>query len=398
MEKGTISGRMLKRAKEYVPDLLSSPWEVVDPDKEMDMKYLKSRLALERRDLTFMDAAFMTSLVDLMEYIRANYRMLCRDIFYGTINEEIKLPWKVRASLEKKLRPRKDRAKELMREFSAGFDDPIIPRIWPKMSWIGGIGTGGFFSYARKMRFFSGKSIPFNNICYAASEAFMAVARHMGDESFVLIPDGGFYEFLPVQGDENAPTLNIDELEVGEDYEIIVTNLSGFYRYRLQDVVRVTGYYNETPMLRFLYRKDQLLSIAGEKTNEEALSWAVQEFGKAVSVHITDYSVYADTAQSPGHYVILAEPDEIVPKEKLSVYQDILDAKLMQSNPSYGEMRRSGVLGHLELLPLQQQTYQLYRDLLIMKGRSANQIKPVRVIDTPMKEKFFFGLRERYDR
>ena len=96
--------------------------------------------------------------------------------------------------------------------------------------------------------------------------------------------------------------------------------------------------------------------------------------------------------------MILAEPDEIIPKEKLSVYQDILDAKLMQANPSYGEMRRSGVLGHLELLPLQQQTYQLYRDLLVMKGRSANQIKPVRVIDTPMKEKFFFGLRERYDR
>ena len=68
----------------------------------------------------------------------------------------------------------------------------------------------------------------------------------------------------------------------------------------------------------------------------------------------------------------------------------------MQTNPSYGEMIRNGDLGPMELIPLQQQTYQLYRDIMIMKGVSANQLKPVRVIDTPMKEKFFFGLREKY--
>ena len=44
------------------------------------------------------------------------------------------------------------------------------------------------------MRKYSGKSIPFSNLCYAASESFLAAARLMGDESFVLIPDGGFHE------------------------------------------------------------------------------------------------------------------------------------------------------------------------------------------------------------
>jgi hypothetical protein len=53
-------------------------------------------------------------------------------------------------------------------------------------------------------------------------------------------------------------------------------------------------------------------------------------------------------------------------------------------------------LGSAEIVFLQQQTYQLYRDLMTMKGASANQIKPVRLIDTPLKEKFFFGLKETY--
>ena len=407
VNKGAISSTLLTSMKDSVPDLLSSPWEVICPgqESEIDMKYLKTRFALEDRKLVFMDAVFMSGLVDLMDYIRENYELLCRDIYYGRIDESVKMPEEMREVMTRYLKPqnpagqsaRRKRAKELLREFREGFEKPIIPRIWPKMSWIGGIGTGGFFPYARKMRKYSGKSIPFNNLCYAASESFIAAARHMGDESYVLIPDGGFYEFLPVESEDETRTLNIDELEAGEDYRVIVTNLSGFYRYRLHDVVRVTGYYNETPMIRFIYRENQLVSIAGEKTNEEDLRWAVEQFYLQTRIHISDYSIFADTESSPGHYVVLLEPDRVIPEERIPYCRDVLEEKLMQANPAYGEMIRKKLLGKLELVFLEQQTYQLYRDLQIMKGVSPNQIKPVRVIDTPQKEKFFLHLREKYD-
>ena len=400
VDQGTISGTVLKSMKDYIPDLLSSPWEIICPDGEMDMKYLKTRLALGIRNLAFMDSVFLTGLVDLMDYIRDNYEMLCRDIYYGRISKKVKVPASVRAALRQQLQPDPLRAKQLLREFRQGFDTPIIPRIWPRMSWVGGIGTGSFFPYVRRMRKYTGKSIPFNNMCYAASESFMAVARHMGDESYVLIPDGGFYEFIPIRGDygdDPTRTLTIEELEVGEDYEIIITNLSGFYRYRIKDVVRVTGYYNEAPLLRFIYRKDQLVSIAGEKTNEEALRYAVREFSLEMGLHVNEYSVYADEKTSPGHYVLFIEPDRIVPKELHERCRNVMESTLMQANPAYGDMIRDGVLGPLEIIFLQQQTYQLYRDLMIMKGHSANQLKPVRIIDTPMKERFFFRLRENYE-
>ena len=303
---------------------------------------------------------------------------------------------RVRALLKNVIHPDHDRARELLREFRQGFDIPIIPRIWPRLSWISGIGTGSFFPYVRRMRKYSGKSIPFNNMCYAASESFMAVARHMGDESYVLVPEGGFYEFIPVRGNDDSRILTIEELEVGEDYEIIVTNLSGLYRYRLGDVVRVTGFYNETPMIRFIYRKDQIVSIAGEKTNEETLRWAVDQFSLSQSIYINDFSIYADTAAAPGHYVLLLEPERTVPFETIAYCRDVMEEKLMQANPTYGEMVRSGALGPLELIFLQLETYKLYRDLMIVRGASANQLKPVRVIDTPQKKNFFFRLKEIY--
>ena len=396
VKQGVISSTLISGVKDSVPFLLSSPWEVVSPGREMDMKYLKARFALADRGLVFMDSVFLTGLVDLMDYIRANYRMLCRDIYHGRINEDVNIPEEVRRTMMRDIVPDPERAKELMREFREGFDTPVIPRIWPKMSWIGGIGTGGFYPYARRMRRYSGKSIPFNNLCYAASESLIAVARHMEDESYVLIPDGGFYEFLPVDSDDETKTLGIDELEIGEDYRVIVTNLSGLYRYQLHDVVRVTGYYNETPMIRFVYRENQLVSIAGEKTNEEDLRWSIEQFYLQTRVHVSDYSIYADTDSSPGHYVMLIEPTALIPKEHLGYCRDVLEEKLMQANPAYGQMVRDGVLGSMELVVLQQQTYQLYREMMIMKGVSSNQMKPVRVIDTPQKEKFFFNLKEPY--
>ena len=46
---------------------------------------------------------------------------------------------------------------------------------------------------------------------------------------------------------------------------------------------------------------------------------------------------------------------------------------------------------------LQPETYLLYRDLLLMKGYSVGQLKPVNVISNEMQRKFFFGLQEDFD-
>ena len=145
------------------------------------------------------------------------------------------------------------------------------------------------------MRQYTGKNIPYSFLNYAASESLMAVARRTGEDGFVLLPDGGFYEFIPVDSEDEETTLTIDQLEAGKDYEIVVTNLSGFYRYKIKDVIRVKGFYNEAPLVSFLYRKNQMISIAGEKTNEEALRWTISKFQDETGVLVRDYSIYADT-------------------------------------------------------------------------------------------------------
>ena len=386
--KGVISGTLLRPMADMLGKIMTSPAEIMFPESDMDMKYLKLRFALEQKRVIGIASPFMTAAVDLMAWLSDNWESMCDDIEAGVIGDEVMLPDELRDRFETSLRPNPGRADELRKEFEKGFEE-ILPRIWPDFQWVGAVGTGGFLQYTQKMRQYTGKNIPFSYMNYAASEAMMAVARRTGDESFVLIPDSGFYEFIPADSD-GEETLTIDEIEVGKDYEIVLTNLSGFYRYRIGDVVRVTGFYNKAPMIAFLYRKNQMVSIAGEKTNEEALRWAIDRFTEDTGLFVRDYSVYADTESSPGRYVILIEPDEEIDPDRIPTYRDIIENRLGEANPSFGAKIESGTLGRTRLCITQQEAYMFYRDLLILKGVSPNQLKPVRVIDSKQKEDFFF--------
>ena len=388
---GSISGRGAYSIKNLLSLMFTSPLEVVFPKETMDSKYVHLRFALMERDLSYIASAFMTAVSDMMKYLEMNWEMFADDIENGTINEEIKLPAEIRKALEAKIKPNRQRAAELRQEFAKGFADPIIPRIWPEFAFVFAIGSGGFSVYTDKMRYYLG-SIPIFFSVYAASESIMAICNAMESQEFVLIPDSAFFEFIPVNQENSDETLTMEQLEVGQDYEIVLTNQSGFYRYRIKDVIRVVGWHHKTPKIQFVYRLNQMVSIAGEKTTEESISWAVKEFAKEAGCELVDYSVYADTAISPGRYVIFVETEKKLPKENYPEYRRIIEEKLGIANPSIGSKVKSGVLSPSEIRFVQEQTYALYRDLMIMRGISANQLKPVRVFDTLVKEKFFFAL------
>ena len=82
----------------------------------------------------------------------------------------------------------------------------------------------------------------------------------VGSGTYVLVPRAMFFEFIPIEiGDSGI--LFADQVEVGKSYEVIITTVSGLYRYRLGDVVKVVGFFNNTPLLEFLYRQVMLQSV-----------------------------------------------------------------------------------------------------------------------------------------
>ena len=136
-----------------------------------------------------------------------------------------------------------------------------MPRVWKNLKFIFGIGSESFRIYTERMRYFLG-DVKIHYSVFSASEGIFGCPIEMESDEMVLIPFSAFYEFRDAEN-TNADTITMDKVEVGKKYEIIVTNLSGFYRYRMMDVVEVCGFYGKIPKVRFLYRLNQVLNIAG---------------------------------------------------------------------------------------------------------------------------------------
>ncbi|MBR2660803.1 MAG: GH3 auxin-responsive promoter family protein [Clostridia bacterium] len=375
---GNISGSAAKSYKKLFPYYLTSPIPVLYPKGYIPMMYLKVRYALADRDTSFMFSVFMTNLVDMMNYIKNNWEWLVEDVRTGTFNKEVKIDEETKAELMKVTKPLPERADELEREFRKGFDDPVIPRIWPKMSFISTIGTGGFAAYTRAMRSFS-SSVPIDFQVYGASESMMATCTLIEEPEFALLCDSCFFEFLPADAPEGCTeTLNIDQLEVGKEYEIIITNLSGFYRYRIKDVIRALGYEGGSPKITFSYRKSQLLDLAGDKITESMMDEAIRRTGEELGVNIIDYCVYPNRDDSPSHYEFLIEPEQPLDPspEKCAEYLRILEKHLGEVNPVYKECVDTNEITHAVLYVQQMQTHALWRDIKVHKGTSLNQVKP----------------------
>jgi len=382
--------------------LRTTPKEAMCSEDMTNPKYLHAFYALSERNVTIITGPYIPILLDLVNYILAEWPHLVEDIRKGQIDPALQIPQSMRDALQARLKPNPERADELEREFSKGFDHAILRRIWPNLSSVAMIWAGNFSSYARKLQKYTGRSIPYYTTAYSSSEGTFAVARHPHDQYYVMTPDTCFFEFIPIDDqagkDENSEpaTLLMDEVQEGRDYELVITNQSGLYRYRMGDVVRVTGFYNESPMITFQYRTKNVISIVGEHFTEDHLFSAIKGFERRTGINIIDYCMYPDRDVTPVRYAILLEPDEPVPHERHYECIEILQQELKRASNSYSDYFGDNILGMPKLVFLQSQSFQLYREIKMYKtGISENQLKPVHILTTPELIRFFTGLEEK---
>ena len=388
---GAISAKVIGQMGDYLPMLMTSPLEALVPDPKTNTRYLHARFALMNPEITSMGFSFSSILLELMQYIESEWEMLVDDIEQGTIDESVKMPAEVRQSVLGKIRPMPERAAQLREIFSQGFDEPIMPKIWPNLTIFSGVATGGFSTYYNKLKQrYAGDGVRLFYVGLNASEGIFSVPMDVDCPDSVLIPDSVFYEFIPIDSDDPADIVTLDGVEVGKTYEIVITNQSGFYRYRIRDAVKVTGMYNQTPMIQFQYRIDQTISVLGEKTTELVLRGVAERVEKELGYDMEDFSVFGDVDSVPMRYVMLMEatlPEGLNPDTVAAE----LDKGVCEGNPSYGDKVAKGMLDHLRLLFLQPETYLLYRDVMISKGASSAQLKPPRIVNE-IQRRFFMAL------
>ena len=376
--------------------MYTSPLEAVNPVPKTDSKYIHARFALMDKDVRGIITGFYSVVVLYLQYITDNYELLIDDIEKGTISDDINMADETRESLLKKIEPMPERAAELRDIFRNGADFPFVREIWPKFCYIFGVGGDGFSIYDKIIReHFTGGGVINIYSGITASEGLWSVPVDTECHDSAIAPCASFLEFLPVDaGDDFTKCVTLDKLEKDRIYELIITNLSGFYRYRMSDAVKVTGYYHKTPLVQFMYRVNRTINLAEEKTTEKALQVAVEKTAEELGFDLADFSVYPNSDVTPNQYVFLIEPRKETSGITLDMLEKSVFTHLCEANPVYYDCYADQWLDAPKAYFLQPETSLLYRDMMVNKGASINQLKPVRVIVNETQRKFFFCLRE----
>ena len=232
---------------------------------EFVCNYINALFGLRDRHISMISSVFIHQFLTLIRCIKINYKDLTNDVRRGRIKEDLDISENLRAEVNSHLAPMPTRAAELEREFAKGFDG-FVGRIWPDVNRVCGLWSGSTnMLYYMEAKELLGSNIPILSFLYMASEGLLGFnleATRPGTPLYTLIPSINYYEFLPIVGDciQDLADINPEDLllshevEVGKVYEIFITNSSGLFRYRMGDVVRVAGFYQQAPQVEFLYR------------------------------------------------------------------------------------------------------------------------------------------------
>ncbi|KAJ1292352.1 hypothetical protein BS78_02G385700 [Paspalum vaginatum] len=384
----------------------TSPDEVILCSDSLQSMYCQLLCGLvERQHVVRLGAVFASAFLRSISFLQKHWRDLVNDIRTGRLNSNITNPT-CRLAIQSFLAlPNPEIADEIEAICSSGSWKGILGRLWPNVKYIEAVLTGTMAQYIPMLEFYSDGRIPLVCTMYASSESYFGVNLRPlcspKDVSYTILPNMAYFEFISLKDGlkltednevvEKDKLVSLVDVKVGCYYELVVTTFAGLYRYRVGDVLQVTGFYNRAPQFKFICRRNVVLSIDSDKTNEEDLHNSVTRAKKILESRnhlLLEYTSCTDTSTVPGHYVLFWEIKSMSTHEGAPP----LDAHLLESccvaveeslDYVYRRCRaHDRTVGPLEIRLVEAGAFDALMDLLVSHGSSINQYKTPRCVES----------------
>ncbi|KAF8093922.1 hypothetical protein N665_0374s0014 [Sinapis alba] len=339
-----------------------------------------------RDEVVCMISSFACFLVRAIIFLENNWRELCSNIRSGYVSEWI-TDLSCRDAVSIILGGPNPKLADLIEQGCSHKSwEGIVTRIWPKTKFIQTIVTGSMAQYIPILDFYSNK-LPLISPSYGSSETMFGVNMNPlcrpQDVSYTFMPNLSYFEFLPVDEGDNNEIVDLVNVKLGCFYEPLITNYSGLHRYKMGDILQVTGFYNSAPQFKFVRRKNMVISIQLEATSEDDISKALTQATRVLESSdsmLMGFTFWPDISTDPGHYVMywemksknnngLFELDSKVLVECCCVVEESLN-RLYRMN-----RRKLRLIGALEIRVVQQGTFDSLMDFFISLGASIAQYK-----------------------
>ena len=191
---------------------------------------------------------------------------------------------------------------------------------------------------------------------YNASEGFFAIQdRNHSDELLLMLDYGIFYEFIPMKtyGSPTEKIIPLSEVEVGENYAIIVTTNAGLWRYKIGDTVTFTSV--SPYRIKVTGRTKHFINVFGEELIIENTDKAIKIATQKTKTEIVDYTaapIFMEGKSKGAHEWII---EFQTPPKDLQYFVEILDNSLKASNSDYEAKRYNNMTLNIPKVHVAQQ-------------------------------------------
>jgi GH3 auxin-responsive promoter len=158
-----------------------------------------------------------------------------------------------------------------------------------------------------------------------------------------------FFEFLDADSNNNRPQARLaHELETGRTYSVVLTTSGGLYRYRIGDLIEVTGWIGRCPLLTFRGKEEGVTDLAGEKLNTLHVASAGEQVFARYGFTPRFWMLAPERlGGAEPRYILYVQADCAPPDGLLAAFEAAL-----QDNFHYAYARRLGQLGPLRLFAI----------------------------------------------
>ncbi|AFL79593.1 GH3 auxin-responsive promoter-binding protein [Aequorivita sublithincola DSM 14238] len=221
---------------------------------------------------------------------------------------------------------------------------------------------------------------------YLASEGFLAFQNRPDTTSMKLVTDNGIYfEFVPFKPEyinedgslsQDAPALTLAEVETDTDYVLIISTVSGAWRYLIGDTIAFTDV--EKAEIKITGRTKFFLNVVGSQLSVNKMEVALREMEDKFDIKIPEFTLAAVKINDEFHHHWYLGTETDINSEEIA---QALDEALKEANKNY-EVARSKALKGVKVTTVSTEVFQEWNAKNKKKG---GQVKMEKVMG---EEKF----------
>ncbi|WP_147204766.1 GH3 auxin-responsive promoter family protein [Segetibacter aerophilus] len=251
-----------------------------------------------------------------------------------------------------------------------------LKEVWPNLELYihGGV---SFTPYREQFEKLIGAPINYIDL-YNASEGFFAAQNNPDEEGMLLfLQHGIFYEFMPVEeyGKENPQTLQLDEVELGKNYAVVISSNGGLWRYLIGDTVQ---FVSKAPFkIKVSGRIKHFINAFGEEVIVDNSDRAIAVASEKTGAIVKDYTaapIYFSERGNGGHEWLVEF--EKAPSD-LGLFTYELDTALKNVNSDYEAKRHKDIA--LKMPVVHALNKCVFEEWLRSKGKLGGQHKVPRL-------------------